>query len=176
MGTLSRRHFLRLSGGATILVALGPLAACSAPGPRAIRIGEEECAHCRMRISEERFAAQVLNDRGRSWVFDSIECMVEWTLQEAELPADRIAGWWVTDFEAPGRWLDARAAHYLRSDHLRSPMGLGLSAYGEAAGARTQRSAHGGEVLDWDSVRDLVATTPVRGGGHGGDGGGGHGH
>jgi copper chaperone NosL len=126
-----------------------------------------------MRISEERFAAQVLNDRGRSWVFDSIECMVEWTLEESELTGDRTAGWWVTDFETPGRWIDATRAHFLRSDHLRSPMGLGLSAYADPEDARTQGAAHGGEVLDWDGVRALVSTTPVRGGGHGG---GGHGH
>jgi len=169
---MTRRHLLRLMATAPAAMALAPLAACGASGPRPIRIGEEECAHCRMRISEEPFAAQLLNDRGRSWVFDSIECMVEWSLQEPEIPESRIQGWWVTDFEAPGSWLDATRASFLRSESLRSPMGLGLSAYDGRAAAEAQQGAHGGDVLDWIGVRTLVAETPVRGGGmHGGMGG-----
>ena len=163
----SRREVVRLMVTASFALALAPLAGCGPAGPRAIRIGEEECAHCRMRISEERFAAQLLNDRGRVWVFDSIECLVEWTQQAAEVPEDRIAGWWVTDFEAPGSWLDATRATYLRSDGLRSPMGLGLSAYAGAPAARAQQGAHGGEVLDWAGIQALVAGTPVRGQGRG---------
>jgi copper chaperone NosL len=154
---LGRREVVRRLVLAPFALALAPLAACGPAGPRAIRIGEEECAHCRMRISEERFAAQLLSDRGRSWTFDSIECMVRWTGDGAELPEDRVAGWWVTDFEAPGRWLDATRAAYLRSDGLRSPMGLGLSAYAAAPAARAQQGAHGGDVLDWAGVRALVA-------------------
>jgi copper chaperone NosL len=168
---LGRRRMLRLLATAPIALAFAPLAGCRAEGPRAIRIGEEECAHCRMRISDERFAAQLASDRGRSWAFDSVECLVEWTLEESELPRDRIAGWWVTDFENPGSWLDAARATYLRSDALRSPMGLGLSAWADAPAARAQQGAHGGDVLDWDEVRALVASTTVRGG-HGGMRGG----
>jgi copper chaperone NosL len=169
---LTRRHLLRLLATAPAALALAPLASCGASGPRAIRIGEEECAHCRMRISEERFAAQLLNDRGRSWVFDSIECMVEWTLQEPELPEDRIRGWWVTDFEAPGKLARRHPGPFLRSDTLRSPMGLGLSAYDGRAAAEAQQGAHGGEVLDWDRGPGPRGHHPVRGGGmHGGMGG-----
>jgi copper chaperone NosL len=167
---MNRRRALGLllrapAGLALAPFVLAPLAGCGVAGPRAIRIGEEECAHCRMRISEERFAAQLLNDRGRSWVFDSIECMVEWTLQEAELPQERISGWWVTDFEVPGSWLDATGARYLRSEGLRSPMGLGLSAYATRDEARAQQGAHGGEILNWEELRRVVAATTVRGGG-----------
>lgn len=169
--SLTRRELLRILAGAPLALALLPLAGCGSSGPREIRIGEEECAHCRMRISEARFAAQLSNDRGRSWAFDSIECMVEWTQEGAEVEEARIAGWWVTDFEAPGRWLDATGARYLRSQELRSPMGLGLSAYGSPDAARAQQRAHGGDVLNWAELRNLVASTPVRGGG-----GGGHGH
>lgn len=159
----SRREVVRLLVTGPFALALVPLAGCAPSGPRAIRIGEEECAHCRMRISEERFAAQLHNDRGRVWVFDSIECLVEWAQQAEDIPEDRVAGWWVTDFEAPGNWLDATGAAYLRSDGLRSPMGLGLSAYAGAPAARAQQGAHGGDVLDWAGVRELVAATPVRG-------------
>jgi copper chaperone NosL len=163
----TRRGVVRALVGAPFGAALLPLTGCTPSGPRAIRIGEEECAHCRMRISEDRFAAQILNARGRSWVFDSIECMVEWSQGESELPEAAIAGWWVTNFEDPGDWIDAERALYLKSEGLRSPMGLGLSAYRDTADAQAQARAHGGEVLEWTGLRALVARTQVRGaGGH----------
>jgi copper chaperone NosL len=164
----TRREAIRLLATLPLAAALLPVVGCRAEGPRAIRVGEEECAHCRMRISQEAFAAQLRSDRGRTWVFDSIECMVGWAQEAVELPEERVAGWWVTDFEAPGTWLEAARAVYLRSEHLRSPMGLGLSAYADASAARAQQGAHGGDVLDWTEVQARVAHAPARGQGHGG--------
>ena len=160
-----------------LLILAGPLLAggCG-DGPRAIQVGAEECAHCRMLVSENRFAAQLVTDRGRSYVFDSIECMAEFLDDGVEVPEDRVGSLWVTDFSEPGHWLDAREAHFLRSEELRSPMGLNLSAHAAEAGAREHREAFGGEVLRWTEVRDLVARTPVRGGGgHSNVSGGSHG-
>jgi copper chaperone NosL len=134
-------------------------------GPRAIQVGAEECAHCRMLVSENRFAAQLVTDRGRSYVFDSIECMAEFLDEAVEVPEDRVRSLWVTDFSEPGQWLDVGEAHFLRSEELRSPMGLNLSAHAAQAGAREHREAFGGELLTWTEVRALVAGTPVRGGG-----------
>jgi copper chaperone NosL len=152
----------------TLLLIVGlliVLPAC-ADGPRDIEIGAEECAHCRMRVSEEAFAAQLRTQQGRVHVFDSIECMAEFV---ADNPEVSIRGMWVTDFDAPGEWLSAESAHYLRSDELRSPMGLGLSAYAGPAPAETAQAEYGGDVVDWEGVRDLVAgstVAPARGARH----------
>jgi copper chaperone NosL len=160
-----------------LILVMPLLAGGCGDGPRAIQVGAEECAHCRMLVSENRFAAQLVTDRGRSYVFDSIECMAEFLDDGVEVPEDRVGSLWVTDFSEPGHWLDAGEAHFLRSEELRSPMGLNLSAHAAEAGAREHQEAFGGEVLRWTEVRDLVARTPVRGGGgHSHVTGGSHGH
>lgn len=148
-----------------LLALILAMAACN-PGPREARIGEDQCAHCRMTVSESRFAAQLITDRGRSFLFDSAECLAE-SLDEGEPAAiDMVRSLWVTDFDRPGVWLRVEEAHFLRSDHLRSPMGVGLSAYASVDEAAEARAEHGGEVLNWDEVRTLVAQIRVRGGGH----------
>lgn len=170
-GTLrgSRPHpdpFRRRSGGwgapVTILVAL-VLGACS-DGPRDIQVGAEDCAHCRMMVSEHVFAAQLITDRGRPYVFDSIECMAEFLDEGEEIPQERVRSLWVTDFNVPGRWIGVADAHFLRSQDLRSPMGLNLSAYGSESEARENRALFGGEILTWEEVRDVVAATRLVGG------------
>ena len=163
---ISLRSLIR--GSALLLAALLLLAAC-ADGPRQVQVGAEECAHCRMLVSENRFASQLVTDRGRSYVFDSIECMAEFLDEGTEVEEDRVGSLWVTDFTRPGEWLDVGEAHFLRSDELRSPMGMGLSAFADEAAAREHQAEHGGEILRWTEVRSLVAGTDVVGGHQHGD-------
>jgi copper chaperone NosL len=123
--------------------------------PQAIRVGEDECSHCRMRISDPHFAAQLLTVQGRSYKFDSIECLAAFEIEE-NVPAERVHSLLVQDLDDPERWLPAKEAHFLRSEQLRSPMGLHLSAYGSAEAAAARRDELGGELLAWEEVEALV--------------------
>ncbi len=148
--------------GLLLITVLVTLSACS-DGPREVHIGTEECAHCRMMVSEEQFASQLMTDRGRHYVFDSIECMAEFLDHSEEVPEDRIQELWVSDFPDPGNWIPVAEAYFLRSDELRSPMGLYLSAYADLQGAQEAQTAFGGEILNWAEVRALVQETSVVG-------------
>jgi copper chaperone NosL len=154
------RHRTALLVGALVALAAG----CS-DGPRAIHPGTDLCDHCHMTVSQEAFASQLVTDRGRSYVFDSVECIADFVNQEG-VPGGQIRSLWVTDFSAPGTWLRAEDARFLRSLELRSPMGMGLSAHASDEAVRELRSEFGGELLSWDQVRQLVAESPLRGMGH----------
>jgi copper chaperone NosL len=152
------------------VAALAFAAAACADGPRQVHLGEDGCAHCHMTITDDRFTAQLVTDRGRSYLFDSIECMAEF-LSEAQETGDAPSGaLWVTDFNAPGKWIDAGEALFLRSPELRSPMGLNLSAYADREAVEAQAAELGGEVLNWNQVMELVRREGVRPmGGHAAD-------
>ena len=156
---------LRSRLGPLLLVVVLLAAGCS-DGPREIHLGAEECAHCRMLVSEERFASQLVTDRGRHYVFDSIECMAEFLNQDEGVEEDRVRHLWVTDFPDPGNWTLVADAHFLRSDELRSPMGLNLSAYSRLESAEDAQGAFGGDILSWNEVRELVRGAGVVHGSH----------
>lgn len=124
------------------------------PGPRDLQMGQEECAHCRMLISEEAFASQVVMNRGRTFAFDSIECMAAWVATH-ESP-ETMHSVWVPDFNEPGSWLDASSAVFLQSESIRSPMGLSLIAFGNEDSEESQRAASGGRMLGWSDIQQLV--------------------
>jgi copper chaperone NosL len=152
---------LRITAFLTALLLLG---ACET-GPREITVGAEECSHCRMIVSEDRFAAQVRTEQGRTHVFDSIECLVEYVQDAERQQGEQFSGMWVSNFLDPGSWLEARQAYYLQSPELRSPMGLNLSAYATEGDLHAHRSEFGGEVFDWAGVLEVVASVRVAGGG-----------
>jgi copper chaperone NosL len=138
-----------------LLVAL--LVTGCAVEPQPIHLGSEECSHCRMVISEQRFAAQALTTKGRAFSFDAIECMAEWLRAGEAVPVADLHSLWVSDFAGGETWLRADDAVFLRSQQTRSPMGMGLSAHASAEAARRYQAELGGELLSWDEVLEAVA-------------------
>jgi nitrous oxidase accessory protein len=130
-------------------------------GPQPIVLGRDRCSHCLMGIAEERFAAQLITRTGKAHNFDSIECLAAFV--EFNEEAGNARSIWVTDYESPGRLMDATQAYFLESDSLRSPMGLGLAAFS----SRAARDARPGRPLDWASVRQTVRARWPTGSPHG---------
>jgi copper chaperone NosL len=123
------------------------------PKPQAIELGSDQCAYCRMMITEQEFGSQVLNKQGRSFKFDSVECMAAFDLTEEQM---EVHSKWVPDFLNRDTWLPAEEASYLHSETLRSPMGMYLSAYSSREDAERMKEEYGGSILSYEEVRSLV--------------------
>lgn len=134
-----------------VLVPLLTLACDIRPEP--VHVGSEECAHCSMLISDRRFAAQLLNVRGKAFKFDSVECLRSF-VQAGTVPATDVHSVWVTDLEAGDGWIAAADAAFLSSPELRTPMGGGLAAFASAGDARGMAEGLGGVVLTWQELLD----------------------
>jgi len=131
-------------------------AACSPAGPRELRLGEEACGYCRMTIDDARFAAQARTDKGKVQTFDSIECLADWA---SAAPAGSVAAAWVSDFRAPGTWIPAAEARFVRLTRTSSPMGRGLAAV-RATASDADRAAIGAEgpAVSWaELLKDAAA-------------------
>lgn len=155
-----RRGALLVAGLVAAPVA-GALAACAAAEPRPIAFGRDECAYCRMVISDPRYAASLLTAKGRTVVFDSAECAASYSAQARE-DGGRDAGRlvWVSDYDRPGTLIPARQARFVRAGGPGSPMGKGLAAFRSDADAR--RLSAGAATSGWDEVIALVAREGLR--------------
>jgi copper chaperone NosL len=113
--TISRRAAL------AFVVAAFSAAACKQTDAAAEPVwGKEPCAHCKMLVSDKRYAAQVVDEVGEHRFFDDIGCMVLW-MDSRKTPKRA----WARD-SASGMWLDARAAKYMQG--ARTPMDFGFEA------------------------------------------------
>lgn len=126
--------------------------------PPEIVFGEDPCAHCRMIISDTRFAAACVADmpdgtRQRP-AFDDFACLIAW---EREHPDARIVARYVRDFET-GRWLDATTARYVASQEIHSPMASGVAACATEQAAAMLAARHAGKTMDFNQVRDLLTS------------------
>jgi copper chaperone NosL len=158
-----RRPAARVLGVATLLLAA--LATACAAQPRPIAYGEDTCALCRMVVSDERYGTELVTRTGRVHTFDSIECLA--AFYNDSIPHSDVASLWVTDYARPGSLLPADRAYYLHSAAMPSPMGAGLTAFGDSAAAAATVAERGGTLLPWPGLLRHVAQAWRPGAGHG---------
>ena len=144
------RGLIGLFGGLAI-------AACQAES-RPVRLGEEECAHCRMRVMTAEYAAELVTRKGRQYVFDDAVCLVSF-LRAQPAVAEQAHQLLVADYNHPTHWLPVAEAAFMRSPQLRTPMNGQTAAF--ASNAEAQSAAHKlnppGEILSWLNVREHLA-------------------
>lgn len=130
------------------------LAGCTAE-PKPIPYGEANCTHCSMTVSDNRYGAELVNSKGKAVYFDATECLAMYVSSQPELQKDA-AFLIVTDFTEPGKLVEAQKATFLRSEALPSPMGMNLTALGDAEKGTQLQQEHGGELLSWEQVLTIV--------------------
>lgn len=134
--------------GVASLVVASWLSGCEVK-PEPVRYGQDECAECRMIISDQRFGAELLTRKGRVYKFDDLCCMKAFVKRGAVLPAE-VKVELASDFQRPNQFLPVTEAYLLVSDQLKSPMGSDCAAFAsEAARQEAQAALGGGKPVRW---------------------------
>lgn len=135
-----------------ILPVLIFFSSCSTE-PKKISYGEDPCHFCKMTITEDRYGAQLVTSKGKSYLFDSIECLGRF-MNEGDSDFEG-ANLLVTDY-AGKQFTNASEAIYLRSENLPSPMGMNLTAFASQPEVKDAQNQKGGDILSWDQVLELT--------------------
>lgn len=133
------------------LVTTSAVAAClvlacagGPPGPAPLDVGRQPCDHCRMTVSDARFAAQLVAPGEEPRFFDDLGCLSAYLPDQTDLPPGAIA--YVADHRT-GDWVPAGAAVYTRVEALATPMSSHLIAHGSAASREADPAARDGVTV-----------------------------
>jgi len=91
--------------------------------PAKITLDRDTCAHCHMIISDERFAAQLIDDHFNVYKFDDFGCALDWAKNN---PNIKIEKYYVRNFEKK-EWLDAKTSYWIKG-RASTPMNYGYIA------------------------------------------------
>lgn len=135
-----------------IVVAGSLLGACTKE-PATIAMGTDACEHCSMTITNPRYGAVLVNDKGRSYKFDSVECMVEALAEDGTFNGRPVHSFHVMDFSNPGHVIDALHATFLVSTNLPSPMGANVTSFARESDAGEVQKDKGGDLMNWSEIQ-----------------------
>ena len=128
------------------------LSACSVE-PQEIIYGQDACEFCKMNIVDQQHAAQMVTAKGKATKYDAIECMMNY-LNRNDLNSDDMAFLLITDYNNPGKLIDAKSATYIRTESIPSPMGAFLSGMEDKEIAEKLIQEKGGSVFDWTELKE----------------------
>jgi copper chaperone NosL len=132
-----------------LAMALSSACVSGPTDPAPLTVGTESCAQCRMAVSNQAFAAQLVAPGEEPLFFDDIGCLSEYLSRHTRLAPRSMA--YVADHTTRA-WIPAATALYTRNLELDTPMGSHLIAHGSAATQQADLAARSGVRV---TVRDL---------------------
>ena len=122
---------------------------CSLGGePESIQVGRDECKQCRMIISDGRFGGEIVTAKGKSFKFDSLDCLLKYQKENRE-EGEQI---FVENFASPGTLLRADDAVYALLEDRNGPMESNQIAFESETQARHTLSKPNLVVRRWGEI------------------------
>lgn len=122
---------------------------CGLPGPRPIKLNADNCDNCKMTLTSEQYATQIVTVKGRQYVFDDMVCMVAYTKSHAK--ADFL-NYYIADFSHPSDFIEVDHAVLLQSDSLHSPMGGNVIGFENRDSARYYEEKLNAKNVTWSQL------------------------
>lgn len=117
--------------------------------PKPIEFGIDNCDHCMMNISDVRYGAELVTQKGRIYKFDDMYCMKAF-LQDGVVAQDQVHSLWLVDFQVTEHLISAEKSFLLHNPELKSPMGSNTAAFADEETRQQQHSEHSGTMLLWE--------------------------
>lgn len=119
--------------------------------PQKINFGQDHCAFCEMTVVDKTHASEYVTKKGKSYIFDSIECMVQKINEENN--EDELAYVLVANYQKPRELINAQNSTYLITKKIKSPMGAYLSAFSSLENAKKVENVLGGKIYNWKQLK-----------------------
>lgn len=124
---------------------------CADTQPKPIRLNSDSCEFCKMTISDGKFAAEVLTQKGRHYKFDDISCMVQYIKANT---GTNYSAFFISDYLKDNTLIPAESSYYLKGGAIQSPMRGNIAAFGSAADAEKYEDELDAEPRTWSQILD----------------------
>ena len=117
-----------------------------------IDYGKDACMHCKMTIVDKRYAAEMIDKKGKIFKFDDIACMMHY-ISENKIPQMDL-NLFVADYrEHTDNFLNAHEAIYIHHEFFISPMRGNTGAFSSPAEVNSLKDSLHTIVLSWNELK-----------------------
>ncbi|CAM3644824.1 hypothetical protein FSS13T_01870 [Flavobacterium saliperosum S13] len=134
---------------AFILFTISVLNSCNSNEPKPIKLNSDSCDNCKMTISNGKFGAELITEKGRHYKFDDISCMVKFAKSGTSVPAK---AFYVNDYLQDNTLIAADKAFYLKDGTINSPMRGNIAAFSSKPEAEQYQTKLNAAPSSWDEI------------------------
>jgi copper chaperone NosL len=127
------------------------LESCKSGDPEAIKLNSDKCDNCSMTISDGRFGAEIITKKGRVYKFDDLQCLLDYKLEKSNI---NFTDFYVNDYTASNKLIDAQKAFYVQHEDVRSPMGGNYCAFEQDTSAINFSKKYHVIIKMWNELSD----------------------
>lgn len=133
-----------------LMLTFFSLQSCSS-APVPVKLGSDQCRYCKMTISDPRFSAEIMTDKGKAFVFDDIHCMNGF-IKAGSVKKEDIRDYYFSDFSGDHALIESKLSFFLSSGEFHSPMGGNIAAFSNHDSLVAVQQKYPGKVLTIDEV------------------------
>lgn len=148
---LSRFKKKTIVNTSLILLLTGVLTACNSNESKPIKLHADGCDFCKMTISDGKFAAQLITEKGRYYNFDDVSCMVLFS-KSSPVPAKR---YFIGNYLKASELLPVESVFFLKGDAIKSPMRGNVAAFGSEDLCKEYQSKLSADNFTWEQLYNL---------------------
>ncbi len=104
------------------------LGACNSSEPSPIRIGKDECTHCKMILTDPKFGAEIITKTNKLYKFDDVNCLNNYIKNNRKIQS-QINFIYFVDYAKEGGFVQSDKGFFLQSEEIRSPMGSAIAVF-----------------------------------------------
>lgn len=121
------------------------ISSCHDGSPEPIKLNQDKCSYCSMAISDSKFGAEIITQKGRIYKFDDIQCMFGFQKEKET----EVAAFFVHDYSMHNQLIDATKSYFIKSEELRSPMGGNVAAFENQDTAQKYSEKYNASTQNW---------------------------
>jgi len=121
------------------------------PESKPITYGQDKCDFCRMSIVDQRFAGEIVTQKGKVFKFDAVECMLNYINNQVE-DQRTIKLIQTNTYDNPGKLHDVHECMFLVSKNMPSPMGMFINPFEDVSIAMDNQREHKGTIYKWEEL------------------------
>jgi len=120
-------------------------------GPVPILFGKDNCQFCKMTISDIRFGAEIITQKGKIIKFDDPQCAISYLKANSKTntAGSKI---YFTDFSNTHSLIPSDNAIFLKSEILKAPMGGRFIAFSSMDSLKKLMQEYQGSVTYWNDI------------------------
>ena len=119
--------------------------------PEAIQAGRDHCSFCKMTISDNRFGAELVTEKGKIYKFDDIHCLKAFLHAENGVKKEN-ASLYFTDFSNGHALVDMGNTVFYKSDLLKTPMGGNIASFSNRDSMKKTAAQYKGSEVSWEEI------------------------